>query len=234
MGAMDALTPTCVLAVDVVIMTVREGALAILLGERRHAPWAGHPALPGVLVRDGETETGAVRRTLTTKVDGAEVFLSQVGAFASPDRDPRGRVVSVAWGALVSTAVAGSLCGRGSGLSLARVSPEGDTVTDADGAALCLAFDHATIVARTVAWLRGRLGRDLTGAEMLGETFSLRELQEVHEAVLGKAIVATNFNTWLKRRGVVVPTGGRADRDGRGRPGMLYRVAARPASPWEE
>ena len=228
---MAPLSPTCVLAVDAVILTVEKGTLRLLVHERRHEPFAGRSALPGVLVLEGESEIQAVRRVLSTKVNGADVYLSQVATFAEPGRDPRGRVVSVAWGALVSKDAAASLCSNG--LRLVAVDADGLVAGETDGSPLSLAFDHGAMVSRTVRWLREGLRDDLTGAEMLGGEFTLRDLQEVYEAVYGRSMTASNFHAFVQSRGLVVPTGRKAESTGRGRPGMLYRAAPRPATPWE-
>lgn len=228
---MASLNPTCVLAVDAVILTVEKGVLHLLVHERRHDPFAGRPALPGVLVLTDESEVQAVRRVLSTKVNGADVYLSQVATFADPGRDPRGRVVSVAWGALVSKEVADGLCENG--LRLVAVDADGCAAREPDGSPLSLAFDHGAMVSRTVRWLRERLRDDLTGAEMLGGEFTLRSLQEVYEAVYGRPMTASNFHAFVQSRALVVPTGRKAESTGRGRPGMLYRAAPRPATPWE-
>src|SRR5579864_1295126 len=102
------LEPNAVVAVDMVLFTVRdpdriEEAWQVLLVQRDDAAFAGKWSLPGVLVRAGESFDAAARRAMRTKagLDAAHWYLEQLGTFGAPDRDTRGRVVSVAHVALV-------------------------------------------------------------------------------------------------------------------------------------
>ncbi len=230
---MEALTPNSVLAVDVAIMAVVQGRLQVLLQRRRRDPFDGMEALPGVLVLADETEGQAVERVLSAKVGAKGILLSQIKTFSEPGRDPRGRVAAVAWGGLVSASMADALASGRPGSRFAPLSPDGSAVVDPEGGPLSLAFDHGKMVASTVRWLRYKLRREVTGAEVLGEEFSLRDLQEVYEAVYGRELNASNFRSFALSNGLVTPTGRKAEATGRGRPGMLYRAAQRPATPWE-
>ena len=99
----NKLEPNAVVAVDVVLFTIREAddiddAWQVLLVQRDDAAFAGKWSLPGVLVRAEETFADAARRALQTKagLDASDWYLDQLGTFGTPDRDTRGRVVSVA------------------------------------------------------------------------------------------------------------------------------------------
>jgi 8-oxo-dGTP diphosphatase len=225
-------------AVDVVLLTVRDAGLWTLLGRRQEHPAKDLWALPGGFVGIDESLDAAAARVLTEKVGLADVFSEQLYTFGSPDRDPRTRVISVAYYALVEPDVLelASAARPDAGLRLVRLAVpwQGEAggpvdALDADGSALPLAFDHAEILGMAVKRIRGKLDYAPIGFELLPTAFSLRDLRIVHEAILGRALNKDSFRRRILDRGLVVATGERAAGVGH-RPPELYRFADRPAA----
>jgi 8-oxo-dGTP diphosphatase len=225
-------------AVDVVLLTVRDGAIWALLGRRNDHPHRGRWALPGSFLRIDESLDAAAVRVLRTEAALRDVFTEQLYTFGSPRRDPRTRVISVAYYALVEPVMLEAVVGahEDAGLLLARLDvpwagETGGPVTAIDhvGAALRLAFDHAEILGMAVKRIRGKLDYVPIGFELLPPAFSLRHLRLVHEAILGRALNKDSFRRRILDRGLVVPTGERAAGVGH-RPPELYRFADRSAT----
>jgi 8-oxo-dGTP diphosphatase len=171
------------LTVDTVVFGYGGAALQVLLIERGLAPFKGCWALPGGFVRMDETLDESARRELHEETGLADVYLEQLYTFGDLRRDPRERVVSVAYFALVK-------------LADHRVS----AATDARAAAWfgvdrlpTLAFDHAQIIATALERLRGKVRYRPIGFELLPERFPLRDLQNLYEAVLGGPLDKRNF-----------------------------------------
>jgi 8-oxo-dGTP diphosphatase len=202
--------------VDTVIFTIQAGELKVLLVKRGVAPYAGQYAIPGGFVLEGEGLDQAALRELREETGVSEVYLEQLYSFGDPQRDPRGRVVTVAYFALISTEHSELHAG-----------------TDAAAAAWFavddvpeLAFDHAKILEYAVERLRNKLEYTTVGFQLLPERFSLSELQEVYEAILGRTLDKRNFRRKLALLKILKPTS-EYRRDGR-KPARLYRfVAAR-------
>lgn len=214
-------------AVDVVVLTVADGVLRVLLTRRKRAPFEGRWSLPGGFVGADESADEAAERELRAKTGVTGVFLEQLYTFSEPDRDPRTRVVSVAYYALVA---AERLRDRGG----TRESRWSDLGTDDAGrlrvdgraqAASELAFDHAEILSTALTRIRGKLDYAPIGFELLPEQFTLTELQQVHEAILGHAIDKRNFRKRLLDAGRVRELG--AYRTGAHRPARLYTFTNR-------
>ena len=224
-------------AVDVVLLTVRAGALYALRGRRDGHPHRGRWALPGGFLRIDESLDDAAVRVLRMKAGLADAFVEQLYTFGRPDRDPRTRVISVAYYVLVDPAALDrAVATADAGLRLARLDvpwpgeiggPVG--ATDEAGSPLALAFDHADILGMSVKRIRGKLDYAPIGFELLPDTFSLRDLRLVHEAILGRALNKDSFRRRMLDRGLVEPTGRRATGVGH-RPPELYRFVDRPAT----
>jgi hypothetical protein len=166
------------------------------------------------------------------------VFIGQLYTFGAAERDPRTRVISVAYYALVEPdRLERAVLARGDDtLRLAdlAVTSAGDAgggveAYGPDGTALELAFDHADILATAVARIRGKLDYVPIGFELLPETFSLLELRRVHEAILGRPLNKDSFRRTILDRGLVEATGEQATGLGH-RPPALYRFV-RAAGP---
>ncbi len=221
------------LAVDVAILTVREGRLEAALVERRELPHKGRWALPGGFVRIDESLDRAAARVLAEKAGLRDVFLEQLYTFGAPGRDPRTRVVSVAYYALVDPA-------RGVGsetheLVFGRIAVPwaGETggpveVRGPDGRKRTLAFDHAHILGTAVKRIRGKLDYTPIGFQLLPPTFTLRRLQDVHETILGRGLNKDSFRRRMLASGLLEATGER-EREVGHRPAELYRFTKRAA-----
>lgn len=211
------------LAVDVALFTVADGVLRVLVVERAEQPQAGLMALPGVFVGIDESLEDAARRALATKAGiTADVYLEQLYTFGEPERDPRTRVISVTYYALVAPETL-----AGADLRRVRVPWEGEAggaveVMSAEGRALPLAFDHAEIIGMAVKRLRGKLDYSPIGFQLLPERFTLRRLQDVHETILGRPLNKDSFRRRMLALGQLEATGTRED-DVEHRPAELYR-----------
>lgn len=203
------------LAVDMVIFTVGEDDLLVLLIQRRGEPFAGRWAIPGGFVDPGESLDDAATRELREETGVADVFLEQLYTFGEPGRDPRGRVISVAYYALLRQAPAISAA---------------DDAADARWFPLRalppLAFDHATILDYALSRVRNKVEYTNIVYSLLPDTFSLSELQRVYEIILGRALDKRNFRKKINSLDLVEPTG-EERRDGAHRPARLYRFRAR-------
>ena len=224
--------------VDVVLLAVTSGSLQTLLVRRIEQPQLGRWALPGGFVGMDESLDAAADRVLATKAGLEGVFTEQLYTFGEPGRDPRTRVISVVYYALIETtrlerAVAER---EDHGLLLAEVAVEANghvrsvEARSAEGGAVSLAFDHGAILAAAVERIRGKLGYAPIGFELLPDTFTLLELRRVHEAILGRPLNKDSFRRTILDRGLVEPTGLRATGLGH-RPPELYRFVRPGAEP---
>jgi 8-oxo-dGTP diphosphatase len=212
--------PAFAVTVDVVILTMSEGALQVLLVRRGEAPFEGSWAIPGGFKRPTETLDEAARRELAeeTGVDAASL-LTQFGAYGDPERDPRMNVVTIAYLAVlrdVGAVVAGTDAAD------AALVP----VSDVLNGEIELAFDHLQIVRDAIDRVRVELEVTGIATAFVGTTFTLAELRAVYEAIWGVQLDAANFRrSVVAEDGWVIPTGRRA-RPGPsgGRPAELYRA----------
>jgi 8-oxo-dGTP diphosphatase len=184
------------LTVDVVIFTVREGGLHVLLVRRGIEPFRGAWAVPGGFVLESESLEEAAFRELAEETGVRDVYLEQLYTFGDPGRDPRGRVVTVAYYALADR---GRLALRaGSDAADARWWPVGALPEP-------VAFDHARILDHAVRRLRSKLEYTTVGFELLPERFTLAELQAVYEAILGRPLDKRNFRRSIEALDELVP-----------------------------
>jgi 8-oxo-dGTP diphosphatase len=208
-------------AVDLVLLGIRDGRPAVLLQARTGHPFLGYWALPGGFVATDEALDDAARRVLREKAQLPGAHLEQLYTFGAVDRDPRTRVVTVAWLALLDEgAFAAALAANATLLPVAIELDAGGaiTATSPAGEALDLAFDHAEILALAVLRLRGKLAYSDVGFALLPERFTLRQLQDVHEAIAGVALNKPAFRRRMLDRGWLAPTGTREE-------GTSYRPA---------
>lgn len=224
------------MTVDLALLTVRSGALHALLTRRDSRPFEGHWALPGGFVRIDESLGAAARRVLRDKAHLAEAFIEQLYTFGAVGRDPRGRVVTVAYYALVDEAKLAVARQASDSLVLGEIvvpwpgEAGGPVQLHSDeGAVLPLAFDHADILGMAVKRLRGKLDYSPVGFELLPKRFTLRQLQEVHEAILGTKLNKPAFRRRMLDKGVLHATGAR-ETGATYRPAELYRFIERSAA----
>jgi 8-oxo-dGTP diphosphatase len=202
--------------VDVVILTVRDRRIEVLLVKRRHWPDEGMWAIPGGFVAMQESLEDAARRELEEETGVRDVYIEQLYTFGDPGRDPRGRVITVVYYALIS---ADELQVRAA-----------DDAADAGWFAAYhlppLAFDHEKILAYTLQRLRGKLEYTAIGFQLLPEEFTLRELQEVYEAILNRRLDKSNFRKKVLSTGILEQTLD-VRKVGQHRPAALYRFNPR-------
>jgi 8-oxo-dGTP diphosphatase len=203
------------LTTDIVIFTIQEERLEILLIQRGNPPFQGRWALPGGILEEDEDLDVCARRELEEETGVAGLALEQLHAFGAPGRDPRGRFVTVAYLTLVQPG---------------RLSPK--AASDAAGvrwfaidALPALAFDHGEIVAMARRRLRCRLEESAGAFDYLPETFTLAELQRLHEIVRGERLDPRKFRSWAFAVGLIEETG--ESRSGGRHPSRLYRVVTR-------
>ena len=187
---------TIQVAVDIVVFTVHEQTLRVLLIERGIDPFKGLYVLPGGFVRAEETLEQAAFRELLEETGTKNVYLEQLYTFGDPDRDPRGRVVTVAYYALVPTDKSPLLAGTDAATAgwypVSALPP--------------LAFDHGKIVEYAVDRLRNKLEYTNVGFQLLPAKFTLSALQALHEAILGKPLDKRNFRRKVLGLGLVKPS----------------------------
>jgi 8-oxo-dGTP diphosphatase len=203
-------------AVDNCIFTVQGGHLHVLLIQVKKKPFAGMWALPGGLVADGEILDDAAARILEEETGVSDVYLEQLYTFGSLDRDPSGRVVSVAYLSLIN----------GAAVTL-RPFPKYAAVRWWKYAALPdLVYDHKGIAAYAKKRLAWKLEYTNVAWSLLPPQFTLSDLQQAYEAVLGRDLDKRNFRKKILSLGLLKPVGEKTDR-GAHRPPMLYSFTTR-------
>ncbi|MGT2515293.1 NUDIX hydrolase [Sphingomonas panni] len=189
-------------AVDCVTFGMMDGQLVVLLSRRYQHPFFGDWSLPGTFVRIDESPEVAAERVLRDKAGLVGVAPEQVHCFGAVDRDPRMRIITIAYRVLLDPAAMVALR-PGEGQCLATIAPTG-AIQLADQP-LRLAFDHAAIVGLTLERLRATI--DDAAFALLPDRFTLRELQEVHEAVSGRSLNKPGFRRRMLERGELHGTG---------------------------
>jgi 8-oxo-dGTP diphosphatase len=210
--------PPFAVTVDLVVLTVRDKRLQVLLIRRGEAPFKGQWALPGGFVRPAEDLRAAAVRELVeeTSLVVDDVHLEQLATYGAPRRDPRMRVVSVAW-----LVLAPDLPSPTAGTDAADASwrPVDDALNRGR-----LAFDHAEIIRDGVERARAKLEYSSLGASFCPEEFTVAELREVYETVWGVSLDPRNFHRKVTGTPGFLFETGRTTTRGGGRPAMLYRA----------
>lgn len=220
----DARTfPPVAVTVDIAILTVQDDQLAILLVRRGDHPFKGAWALPGGFIREGEDLDAAAARELTEEtglhIRRRDVHLEQLRTYGAPDRDPRMRVVSTAYLALIAEL---PLPRAGGDAAAAGFWPLSEL---AGSAGHQLAFDHAHIINDAVERARAKLEYTSLATAFVEEPFTLSDLRRVYEAVWDVELDPANFRRKvLSTQGFVQTVGRRSAPAGGGRPAELYRV----------
>ena len=242
--------PAFAVPVDLVVLTVRESRLSALMIRRGEEPYAGRTALPGGFVREGESLGEAAERELAEETGLADlpVHLEQLATYGAVDRDPRMRVVSVAYLALapdLPAPTAGGDAADAHWAPVAQLLPDlfpnageaelngsfGAGPADGHGnrrsghgsGRAAFAFDHEQILADGVERARSKLEYTPLAAAFCPPEFTVGELRRVYEAVWGVALDPRNFHRKVTGTpGYVLPAGGTTTRQG-GRPAQLFK-----------
>lgn len=206
--------PRPAVTTDVVLFTLRQRRLQLLLIRRANPPHAGMWALPGGFLDMDEDLDRCAARELAEETGLQGLYLEQLYSFGRPDRDPRGRVISVAYYAL---APAQRLATPSAASDAAEVAwyPLDELPA--------LAFDHADIIAMAHRRLAAKLEYSSIGLQLMPEAFTLSELQQVYEAVRGQPLDKRNFRKRMLALGEIEETG-RLRRNGKHRPAREYRI----------
>lgn len=208
--------PPVAVTVDLVVLTIRDGELCALVIRRGEPPFAGHWALPGGFVRPDENLDHAAARELSEETGLAQgsVHLEQLASYGEPGRDPRMRVVTVAYLAIapdLPRPVAGSDAADARWTPVAELDDTG------------LAFDHGPILRNGLERARAKLEYTPLATAFCATEFTIAELRRVYETVWGVALDPRNFHRKVTGAvGFVIATGSTTTRDG-GRPAQLYR-----------
>lgn len=207
--------PRAALTVDCVVFGLDEGELKVLLIERALEPFKGKWALPGGFVRVDETLDEAARRELEEEAGLKHVFLEQLYTFGRVDRDPRERVVSVAYYSLVKLAAHDTMAATDA--ADAKWFPISKTPK--------LVFDHPEILTAALARLKSKVRYEPIGFELLPSKFTLSQLQHLYEAVLATELDKRNFRKKVLSFDLLVPLK-ETQMMGRHRPAQLFRFDA--------
>ncbi len=206
--------PHPALTTDIALFTIRDEKLAILLIRRRAEPFQGCWALPGGFVDPDECLEDCALRELAEETGITGVYLEQLYTFGKPDRDPRERIISVAYYALAPCEVLSPVAG----------SDAAEVAWFNLDALPALAFDHQDIIHLAQQRLRAKLDYSTVAFGLMAETFTLGELQKVYETIRGEALDKRNFRKHILALGILAETGA-SRRVGNHRPAKLYRVA---------
>jgi len=206
-------------AADVAVFAFLDGAMNVLLVRRRYEPYESYWALPGGLLEPDETLEEAAERELREETGVTDTYMEQLATFSQVDRDPRGRVISCCYLALVD---GGRVRLRpGSDAREAAWRPLEALLRETDESTV-LAFDHDRILAYARQRLAYKLEYQNVAWSLLPETFTLSELRRVYEAGIGRAFEPNNFRRIALGWGVLAESG---ERPTGGRPAATYRFA---------
>ena len=201
--------------VDVVIFTIADDDLKVLLIRRGAEPFKGKWALPGGFVEMEESLDKAAARELKEEVGVSDVYLEQLFTFGAPKRDPRGRVISVCYFALVDA----------TRQTIRAASDAADAAWHSVFKLPRLAFDHRQILDYAVWRLRNKIEWTTVGYELLPPKFTLSELQRVYEIILQKPVDKRNFRKRILAQGQIRELN-ETRADGAHRPARLYSFKA--------
>lgn len=200
-----------VLAVDTALFSVIDGVLKVLVIKMKKVPFVGLWALPGGLINIDESIDVAARRILREKAGVERVYLKQLAAFGDVERDPFGRVVSVAYFALVpAEQLHPKTTSEYAGVEWRPVI---DFAT--------MAYDHKEILECALARLKNEIMHSDIARNLLSREFSLSDLQHLHEIVIGEKLDKRNFRKHILATGLIGETG-KKKRVGVSRPAKIY------------
>ncbi|MFT3890813.1 MAG: NUDIX domain-containing protein [Anaerolineales bacterium] len=198
--------------VDIVIFTVTNDTLKAMLVKRAEEPFAGLWSIPGGFLKLGESLEDAAMRVLREKAGVEDVYLEQLYTFGDPNRDPRVRVITVTYFALIPWKN--------------LVQPDSEKVTDLTWASVDrlpkLAFDHKKILSYAVQRLRAKASYSNIVYGLMPPQFRLSELQKMYEIIINGTLDKRNFRKRMLATGLLQETG-KKDIAGAHRPAMLYQ-----------
>ncbi len=220
------------LATDVAVLTIRDDALFALMVRRSEHPERGKWALPGGFVDTLLSLEDNARHIVERKAALHDIYLEQLYTFGGVDRDPRTRIVTVAYYALVHAERLAHISANAERCLAHIVVPwTGETggpvdLLDTRGRRLEIAFDHRDIIGMAIKRLRGKLAYTPVGYELLPKRFTLLELQRIHEIIQNAAVNKDSFRRRMLASGELDATA--AVQAGVGhRPATLYRLRNR-------
>ena len=181
--------------VDCAVFALDDGDLKVILIQRALPPFEGKWALPGGFVRLDESLEEAARRELREETGIQQVYLEQLFTFGDPGRDPRGRVITVSYYALVNLA----------GHPVHATTDARDAAWFSVDDVPDLAFDHKRILLTALKRLRGKVRYEPIGFELLPRKFTLSQLQKLYETVLGSLLDKRNFRKKILGTGLLTP-----------------------------
>lgn len=212
-------------AVDIVVFTVISGQLHILLIRRGKEPFYGEYALPGGFVEDDESLENAALRELSEETNVKNIFIKKLTAYGDVKRDPRCRIITIAFMALIDAE---------------KFKVEAHAHHDAILAewkhvhsVKKLAFDHNKILENALDELRYEVQTTNIAAQLLPEKFTLGELQALYETIIGESIDKRNFRKRLKALDILVATS-EIKMDGAHRPALLYKFKSKRYQPLKD
>ncbi len=197
---------------DIVIFTVENNELKILLVRRKYPPFQGMWAFPGGFVRPKEDLESAAKRELNEETGVSGVYLEQLYSFGDPKRDPRGRVVTVGYYALVpplALNISAADDAEAAGIFSIKMHPK-------------LAFDHQQILDYALYRLRNKIQYTNVAWSLLPPEFTLGEIQNVYETIWDKKVDKRNFRKKLFSLGLLTKLN-KKKKGGRQRPAVLYK-----------
>jgi ADP-ribose pyrophosphatase YjhB (NUDIX family) len=213
--------PAPKVAADVAAFAYLDGAMNVLLVRRRYEPYESYWALPGGGLEPHETLEQAAERELREETGVSDVYMEQLATFSELDRDPRGRVISCAYLALVDGARV--TLAPGSDAREAAWRPLEPLLAEIEQGGV-LAFDHDRILQYARRRLAYKLEYQNVAWSLLPDRFTMTELRHVYEAGIGRAFEPNNFRRIALGWGVLAESG---ERPTGGRPATLYRFADR-------
>ncbi len=211
------------LAVDIVVFTVVNGSLKVLLIRRGNEPFRGKYALPGGFVHDDESLEEAALRELSEETNVKNIFIKRLSAYGDVGRDPRGRIVSVVFLALIDS-VRFRLKASTDAMHAEWVGI--DSVKS-------LAFDHNTILNDALDGLKLDVQTTNIAAQMLPDKFTLSELQKLYESILGTGLDKRNFRKRIKAFNILKSLN-ESKMDGAHRPAQLFSFREKKFSPLKD
>ena len=216
-----------VVAVDIALFTIQDESLKVLLVKRAAPPFPGWWSLPGGFVGQAESVDEAALRELQEETGITTIYLEQLYTFGDLDRDPRGRVISVSYYALVDwerfqlKARASTKDGSSTGGGSASGGKPSGTRWFSVHRLPTVAFDHRKIVVSALERLRNKVNYTSAAFQLLPKKFTLSELQRAYEVILGQPLDKRNFRKKMLQLGILKDTRERQV-EGRQRPARLY------------